>query len=154
MSVKIRLQRGGAKKKPFYSVVIADARAPRDGKFIEKVGTFNPILAKDDAQRLVLKKERVEHWLSQGAVPSERVAVIINNENIGSESKTLKTVLSRREESIKARQKIIEAKKKAEAEAKEEAEKAAAEEAEEAAKKQTESAEVKEEEKSGAEAVA
>src|ERR1700761_1423189 len=74
MSLKIRLTRGGAKRRPFYSIVIADARSPRDGRFIEKVGTYNPMLAKDHAERLVLKEERVKHWLGVGAQPTERVA--------------------------------------------------------------------------------
>jgi small subunit ribosomal protein S16 len=74
MSLKIRLTRGGAKKRPFYSIVVADARSPRDGRFIEKVGTYDPMLAKDHAQRLVIKEERVKHWLGVGAQPTDRVA--------------------------------------------------------------------------------
>jgi len=73
MALKIRLARGGSKKRPFYSIVIADVRSPRDGRFIEKIGTFNPLLTKDNDQRLVLNKERVEHWLSMGAKPTDRV---------------------------------------------------------------------------------
>lgn len=73
MSVKIRLARGGSKQKPFYRVVVANATAPRDGDFIEKVGTFNPMLAKDNAERLVLKADRISYWLSQGARPTEKV---------------------------------------------------------------------------------
>jgi len=73
MSLKIRLTRGGAKKRPFYRIVIADARAPRDGRFIEKVGTFNPLLGKDDPARVSLVTERVQHWLSVGAQPTDRV---------------------------------------------------------------------------------
>ena len=74
MSVKIRLTRGGAKKRPFYSIVIADTRSPRDGRFVEKVGTYNPMLEKDHPERLVLKADRIKHWLSVGAQPTERVA--------------------------------------------------------------------------------
>ena len=74
MSVKIRLTLGGAKKRPFYSIVIADTRSPRDGRFVEKVGTYNPMLAKDHPERLVLKADRIKHWLSVGAQPTERVA--------------------------------------------------------------------------------
>jgi len=74
MSVKIRLTRGGAKKRPFYAIVIADTRSPRDGRFIEKVGTYNPMLAKDHPERLVLKGDRIKHWLSVGAQPTDRVA--------------------------------------------------------------------------------
>jgi len=74
MSLKIRMTRGGTKKRPFYSIVVADSRSPRDGRFIEKIGTYNPILDKSDAQRVVLKSERVQHWLKVGALPSDRVA--------------------------------------------------------------------------------
>lgn len=78
MAVKIRLARGGAKKRPYYRVVVADARAPRDGDFIEKVGTYNPLLGKDNEERVQLQKDRVEHWLATGALPSERVAKFIS----------------------------------------------------------------------------
>ncbi|MTJ81804.1 MAG: 30S ribosomal protein S16 [Telmatospirillum sp.] len=74
MSLKIRLSRGGAKKRPFYKIVLADSRSPRDGKFIEKLGTYNPMLPADHAERLVLKEERIKHWLSVGAQPTDRVA--------------------------------------------------------------------------------
>ena len=72
--LKIRLARGGAKKRPYYSIVIADSHSPRDGRFIEKVGTYNPLLKKDDPARLVLKAERITEWLSKGAQPTDRVA--------------------------------------------------------------------------------
>ena len=78
MSVKIRLARGGAKKRPYYRVVVADARAPRDGDFIEKIGTYNPLLKKDDENRVTFKVDRVEHWLSHGAQPTDRVANLLN----------------------------------------------------------------------------
>jgi small subunit ribosomal protein S16 len=74
MSLKIRLARGGAKKRPFYSIVIADSRSPRDGRFIEKVGTYNPMLDRGHADRVTLKEERLRHWLGVGAQPSDRVA--------------------------------------------------------------------------------
>ncbi|MBE90383.1 MAG: 30S ribosomal protein S16 [Rhodospirillaceae bacterium] len=74
MSLRIRLARGGAKKRPFYRIVVADTRMPRDGRFIEKLGTYNPMLAKDDPGRVVLLNERIEHWLSVGATPSNRIA--------------------------------------------------------------------------------
>ena len=74
MAVSIRLTRGGSKKRPYYKIVVADARAPRDGKFIEKIGTYNPLLAKDDEKRIVLDGERAKHWLSVGAQPTDRVA--------------------------------------------------------------------------------
>ena len=73
MSLKIRLARGGSKKRPFYQIVIADARSPRDGRFIEKIGTFNPLLAKDDEKRVVLNTERAQHWVGVGAQPTDRV---------------------------------------------------------------------------------
>ena len=74
MSLKIRLARGGAKKRPYYRIVIADARSPRDGRFIEKLGTYNPLLPREHAQRVTLNKERIAHWLQAGAQPSDRVA--------------------------------------------------------------------------------
>jgi len=72
--LKIRLARGGAKKRPYYSIVIADSHAARDGRFIEKVGSYNPLLPKDHAERLVVKAERIQEWMSKGAQPTDRVA--------------------------------------------------------------------------------
>jgi small subunit ribosomal protein S16 len=74
MAVSIRLSRGGSKKRPYYRIVVADARSPRDGNFIERLGSYNPLLAKDDANRVVLNTERAQHWLSVGAQPTDRVA--------------------------------------------------------------------------------
>ena len=74
MSLSIRLSRGGAKKRPYYRIVVADARSPRDGRFIEKIGVYNPLLAKDDEKRVILDGERAKHWLSVGAQPTDRVA--------------------------------------------------------------------------------
>ncbi|MHA6722931.1 30S ribosomal protein S16 [Sphingomonas sp. RS2018] len=74
MAVSIRLSRGGSKKRPYYRIVVADARSSRDGKFIEKIGTYNPLLAKDDEKRVVLDGDRAKHWLSVGAQPTDRVA--------------------------------------------------------------------------------
>ena len=72
--VKIRLSRGGSKKRPFYRIVAADSRMPRDGRFIEKLGTYNPLLAKDSEERVKMDVERVQYWISQGAQPTDRVA--------------------------------------------------------------------------------
>ncbi|HLY54441.1 MAG TPA: 30S ribosomal protein S16 [Stellaceae bacterium] len=74
MSLKIRLARGGAKKRPYYQIVVADARSPRDGRFIERLGTYNPMVDKTHPERLTLKIERIEHWLKVGAQPTDRVA--------------------------------------------------------------------------------
>ncbi|ADE30457.1 30S ribosomal protein S16 [Rickettsia prowazekii] len=82
MAVKIRLARGGAKKRPFYRVVIANATAPRDGDFLEKVGTYNPMLASDNSERVILKKDRIEYWLGTGAKPTERVAKFIEKAGV------------------------------------------------------------------------
>ncbi|MBN8811501.1 30S ribosomal protein S16 [Sphingomonas leidyi] len=74
MAISLRLSRGGSKKRPYYRIVVADARSPRDGKFIEKIGTYNPLLAKDDAKRVVLDNDRATYWLGVGAQPTDRVA--------------------------------------------------------------------------------
>lgn len=74
MAISIRLARGGSKKRPYYKIVVADARSPRDGKFIEKIGNYNPLLAKDNEQRIQLDADRAKHWLSVGAQPTDRVA--------------------------------------------------------------------------------
>ena len=74
MAMKIRLARGGSKKRPFYRIVAADSRMARDGRFIEKLGTYNPLLPKDSEERVQMNMERVQHWLSQGAQPTDRVS--------------------------------------------------------------------------------
>ncbi|MFZ3484419.1 30S ribosomal protein S16 [Sphingomonas sp. 3-13AW] len=73
MALSMRLSRGGSKKRPYYRIVVADARSPRDGRFIEKIGTYNPLLAKDDEKRVVLDADRAKHWLGVGAQPTDRV---------------------------------------------------------------------------------
>ncbi|WP_294329762.1 30S ribosomal protein S16 [uncultured Sphingomonas sp.] len=73
MALSMRLSRGGSKKRPYYRIVVADARAPRDGKFIEKIGTYNPLLAKDSPERVKLDGERAKYWLGVGAQPTDRV---------------------------------------------------------------------------------
>lgn len=82
MATVIRLTRGGAKKSPYYRVVAADSRAPRDGNFIEKLGTFNPLVAKDSASRFTYNEERVKYWLSVGAQPSDRVARLLSDAGV------------------------------------------------------------------------
>ena len=73
MAIKIRLARGGSKKRPHYAIVASDSRMPRDGRFVEKLGTYNPLLAKDDERRVVMDIERVQHWIAQGAKPTDRI---------------------------------------------------------------------------------
>ncbi len=79
MALKIRMSRGGAKKRPFYRIVVADSRMPRDGRYIEKLGTYNPLLPKDHDDRLRLDLERAKHWISQGAKPSDRIARFLDD---------------------------------------------------------------------------
>ncbi len=78
MSLKIRLSRAGAKKRPFYRIVVADARAPRDGRFVERIGTFDPMKAKDAADRLVLDQEKAKSWIAKGAQPTDRVLRLLD----------------------------------------------------------------------------
>ncbi len=91
MSLKIRLTRGGAKKRPYYHIVIADSRSPRDGRFIERVGAYNPMVDKTHAERLVLKNERIEYWLKMGAQPSDRVARFLGDAGLMEKRKTADT---------------------------------------------------------------
>jgi small subunit ribosomal protein S16 len=137
MALKIRLARGGSKKRPYYSVVVADVRAPRDGRFVEKLGAYNPLLAKDDEKRFHVDVERTKHWLSVGAQPTDRVARYLSNVglvdwkagNNPNKAKPGKKAMERIEEQ-KAKE---EAAKEAEEAAKAEAEAAAAEPAAEEA---------------------
>jgi small subunit ribosomal protein S16 len=78
MALKIRLSRGGSKKRPFYRIVVAEAAAPRDGRYVERIGHYNPMLAKDNDQRLVIDGERVKHWIGLGAKPTERVQKLLS----------------------------------------------------------------------------
>jgi len=80
--LKIRLARGGAKKRPYYHIVVADSRSPRDGRFIEKVGAYNPLLKKDDPTRVTLKVERIQEWIKKGAQPTDRVARFLSQEGL------------------------------------------------------------------------
>ncbi len=77
MALSIRLSRGGRKKRPFYRIVVTDKRMPRDGRYIEKLGTYNPLLADNDENRVKLVEDRIKYWLSEGAQPSERVALFL-----------------------------------------------------------------------------
>ena len=91
MSLKIRMTRIGAKKRPFYRIVVADSRSPRDGRFIEKIGTYNPMLARDNPQRVILDAERAKHWLGVGALPSDRVAHFLHAAGLGEKPVITKT---------------------------------------------------------------
>ncbi len=141
MAVSIRLSRGGSKKRPYYRIVVADARSPRDGSFIEKIGTYNPLLAKDDGNRVTLDTERAKHWLSVGAQPTDRVARFLdvlgvkeraarNNPN---KAKPGEKALERIEENEKKAAAAVEAAEAAKVAAAEAAEAAKAAEAEAAA---------------------
>ena len=140
MALAMRLSRGGRKKRPFYRIVVADKRMPRDGRYIERLGTYNPLLGKEDEKRVSLNEERIKHWLAEGAEPSYRVSVFLgkagiipmpetpNNPNKGQPSEKTKMRIADKEEKRKA---AAEAAKAAEEEAKAaaEAEAAAAAEA-------------------------
>lgn len=89
MSVSLRLARGGSKKRPYYKIVVANSRAPRDGKYLEQVGTYNPLLAKDDADRVRLTEDRVRYWLGVGAQPTDRVARMLDKAGIKERAATL-----------------------------------------------------------------
>ena len=125
MSLIIRLARGGSKKRPHYSIVVADVRSPRDGRFIEKLGTYNPLLPKD-GERVKFDKERVEHWLSKGALPTDRVLRFLDAE--GMIKREARNNPNKAKPGKKAQERLAE-----KAQAEEDA-KAAAAEAEEAAK--------------------
>jgi small subunit ribosomal protein S16 len=77
MALKVRLSRQGRKKLPYYSIVVTDSRSPRDGRYLEKVGTYNPVLNKDDPKRVTFNVERLQHWMKQGALPTDRVAIFL-----------------------------------------------------------------------------
>ena len=127
MALKIRLARGGSKKRPVYRIVVADIRAPRDGRFIEKVGSYNPLLPKDSEARVVLNEERIKHWMSHGALPTDRVARFLDAAGImkrEARNNPKKAMLGK-----KAQERLDEA-KQAEEDAKQAAEDAKAAEAE------------------------
>ena len=140
--LKIRLSRGGAKKRPYYSIVVADSRAPRDGRFIEKVGAYNPLLKKDDPSRVVLKIERIEEWVKKGAQPTDRVARFLSQQGLvkwehGNNPQKAEPGEKAKERAAEKAEKAEAAKAAAEAPAEEPAEEAAAEApAEEAAEEE------------------
>lgn len=82
MSISMRLSRGGSKKRPYYKIVVANSRAPRDGKYLEQIGIYNPLLAKDSGERVKINEERAKHWLSVGAQPTDRVARFLDTAGI------------------------------------------------------------------------
>lgn len=127
MAMKIRLSRGGSKKRPHYSIVAADSRMPRDGRFIEKLGTYNPLLPKDSEERVKMNLERVQYWLGQGAQPTDRVSRFL--EAAGVLPKKDRANLKKGEPGAKAKERAEEKAAKAAAAAEE----AAAPAAEEAA---------------------
>ena len=122
MSVRIRLARGGTKKRPFYRIVATDKRSPRDGRFLEKLGSYNPLLPKDNENRVVLREDRVRHWLAAGALPSDRVCRFLDAAGI-TENTVKQRGTGKRAEEIAAKKAEAEA---AAAEAAAEASKAAA----------------------------
>lgn len=139
MSVRIRLSRGGSKKRPFYKIVVADKRAPRDGRFIEKVGTYNPLLPKEHEGRLTIVPERIKEWISKGAEITDRVARLLSEKGVVAKpaipaNQTKKpNPKAKAVERMKAKAEAEKAKAEAEAEAKAAEEAAAAKAAEEAA---------------------
>ena len=102
MAMKIRLARGGSKKRPFYRIVAADSRMPRDGRFIEKLGTYNPLLPKDSEDRVKMDVERIQYWLGQGAQPTDRIARFL--EAAGAKDKTERKNLKKAEPGKKAQE--------------------------------------------------
>lgn len=114
MALAIRLTRGGAKKRPYYRIVVADTRSPRDGRFIEMLGTYNPLLAKDDENRVKLTEERIRYWLEQGAKPSDRITRFLEQAGIV-EKTAVRANLNKGKPGKKAQERIDEKAKKAEA---------------------------------------
>ncbi len=131
MSLKIRLSRAGAKKRPYYRIVIADSKSPRDGRYIERVGTYDPLVPKGSAERVKLVEERIKHWLSQGAQPTDRVLRFLDVAGIQKRDARMNPNKgqpgTKRLEREEAKKTAAEEKVKAAAEAKEAAAKAAAE---------------------------
>ena len=82
MALKIRLSRAGAKKRPFYKIVVADSRSPRDGRFIERIGSYDPMLPHENEKRVIVNEDRAKHWMKVGAVPSDRVARMLSKRGL------------------------------------------------------------------------
>ncbi|WP_299374121.1 30S ribosomal protein S16 [uncultured Kiloniella sp.] len=118
MAVKIRLARGGAKKRPYYRIVVADVRAPRDGRFIEKIGAYNPMVPKDHPERLILDEDRVKYWLSTGAQPTDRVARFLGNLGLA-EKRAVPEQTKKNQMKAKAKERLEEKRMAAEAAAEE-----------------------------------
>jgi small subunit ribosomal protein S16 len=127
MSLKIRLARGGTKKRPFYRIVVADSRSPRDGRYIERVGSYDPMLPKEHENRIVTKDERIQHWLSQGAQSTDRVARLLSQVGLAA-APAIPSQTKQNQPKAKALQRLQEAE-----DARKAAEEAAAAPAEEAA---------------------
>lgn len=125
MAMKIRLARGGSKKRPFYRIVAADSRMPRDGRYIEKLGTYNPLLPKDSEDRVKMDLERVQYWLGQGAQPTDRISRFL--EAAGAAEKKERANLKKGEPGKKAKERAEEKAAKATAASEAPAEEAAAE---------------------------
>lgn len=124
MAVKIRLSRGGAKRRPFYRIVVADARSMRDGKFIERIGTYDPMQPKDSENRVKLDVERAQHWLGHGAQPTDRVARFLSDAGVIEARK--RNNPDKAKPKAKAQERLEAARMKAEEEAAAKAEAAAA----------------------------
>jgi small subunit ribosomal protein S16 len=131
MALKIRLSRGGAKKRPYYRIVVADIRSPRDGRFIEKIGRHDPMLPKDHEDRIVINEERVKYWLGVGAKPTDRVARFLAAKGLGEKLAVPTNQTKKNQPKAKAQERLREAEEKA-AEAAAAAAEAAAAPAEEA----------------------
>ncbi|MBL6957346.1 MAG: 30S ribosomal protein S16 [Rhodospirillales bacterium] len=125
MSLRIRLSRGGAKKRPFYRIVVADSRNPRDGRYIERLGTYNPMVPKDNPERIMLKEERIKYWVGVGAKPSDRVARFMADAGLG-EKPAIPEQTKKNLPRAKTLERMKEAEEKAKAAAEAAAEKAAA----------------------------
>ena len=123
MALAMRLSRGGSKKRPYYKIIVADSRSPRDGKFIERIGSYNPLLPKDSAERVILDADRAKHWLAAGAQPSDRVARFLDA--AGVQERKVKVNMTKGEPGQKAKDRVEDRAKKA-TEAKEAAAAAAA----------------------------